>query len=240
VAAANYGSGSVALFPVRPDGALGEASWVARHEGSGPHGDRQEGPHAHSSVFTPDGRHLLVADLGIDRMVVYELDGGSLSRRGEMASAPGAGPRHMVFHPDGRHLFVVNELDSTLAVYAWEAGSLRHLQTTTTLFSDAPGNLAAELRVAAGGDRVYVSNRGHDSIAVFSFDGVSGLAPVAIRPCGGSWPRSFALTPDGRNLVVAARRSDRIVLLPLQGAPAGPGAPVAALGLPQPSSVSFV
>ena len=240
LAAANYGTGTVALFPIRGDGTLDAATAVVRHEGSGPRHDRQEGPHAHSSAFTPGGRHLLVADLGIDRVVVYRVDCGSLNRIGELGSASGAGPRHLAFHPDGRHVFVVNELDSTLTACRWEAGSLRHLQTTSTLPAETPGNLAAEVRIAAGGSRVLVSNRGADSIAVFGFDEGAGLEPIASHPCGGSWPRSFALTPDDRRVLVAAQLSDRILLLPALGETADPGVPLAVLGLSQPSSVAFV
>jgi 6-phosphogluconolactonase len=241
LAVANYGSGSAALFELRPDGALGEQTALVQHSGSGPHPSRQEGPHAHATVFAPDGRFLIVADLGIDRLVVYAVDAGSLRTHSWSASAPGAGPRHLAFHPDGVHLFVVNELGNSLASYRYDAarGLLQQQQTVPTLPSDAVENTAADLLLSPSGDYVYVSNRGHNSIAVFAFDPEDGLERTAVRPCGGDWPRGFGVVPDGRHLVVANRRSGQIVVLPLLDGGADVGEPVARAAVAEPSCAVF-
>ena len=241
LAVANYGGGSVAVFPILPDGSLGEMTALVQHSGEGPNPARQEGPHAHSSIFSPDDRFLIVADLGIDRLVVYAVDGSALTTYGWTATAPGAGPRHLAFQPDGEHLFAANELDNTLTSYWYDAarGFLESLQTVPTLPPDAPANTAADLHRSPAGDFVYVSNRGHNSIAVFAFDPEDGLARTAIRSCGGDWPRGFAPVPDGRYLMVANRRSDEVTLLPLLDGGAGIGDPVSRAAVREPSCVVF-
>jgi 6-phosphogluconolactonase len=244
LAVSNYGSGDVAVFPIEADGRLGEMTASARHSGSGPRADRQEGPHAHSSLFTADGRFLLVADLGIDQIVMYGFNpaDGSLVRHFDMAAAsPGAGPRHMAFHPDGDHLMVVNELDSSVTLYRCDVreGSLRELQTLSTIPPQVSGNTAADIVVSPWGTRVYVSNRGHNSVAVFAFDAQHGLKRTAVRSCGGVWPRGLGLVPGGRHLVAANRHSDEIVVLPLQANGSDVGEPVTGVTVAQPSCVVF-
>jgi 6-phosphogluconolactonase len=241
LAAANYSSGSVAIYPIGDDGRLGELAGVIQHSGAGTHPARQTGPHAHSSVFSPDGASLLVADLGIDRLVVYGFDPatGAAKRRSEHAPAQGAGPRHLAFHPDGAHLFLVNELNSTITFFEWGSGTVRARQTLSTLPPDAAANLAADLKVDAAGQKVYVSNRGHDSLAVFDFDPGAGLRLAKVLESGGSWPRGFGLSPDGRFAVVANRRGGDVSVLALGGEGSLPGAPVAAIDVPEPACVVF-
>jgi 6-phosphogluconolactonase len=240
----NYGTGNVAVFPILADGSLGEMATAVQHSGSGPHVDRQEAPHAHSSIFTPDNQFLIVADLGIDRLVTYTFDGatGSLARHREVTARPGAGPRHVAFHPEGRHLFVVNELENSVTLFQRdaEAGSLRELQTVSTLPPHARENLAADIHVSASGKHVYASNRGHDSLVVYSFDPASGLNPIVVRSCGGTGPRSFGIAPGGRHLVVANRHSDEVALLPLLAGGADIGEPIARAPVSQPSCIAFV
>lgn len=243
LAAANYGTGSVAVFPILADGRLGPVASLARHAGSGPSA-RQEGPHAHSTVFTADMRFLITADLGIDRMITYAFDErtGSLTRHGETSTKPGAGPRHLKFHPEGEHVFVVNELDNSISIYEFDRveGSLTWNQTLSTVPEGVADNTAADVHVSSSGTHVYVSNRGHDSLAVYEFDREQGLRLLAIRPCGGSWPRSFGITPDGRHLLVANRRSDDLVLLPLLEGGSEIGRPSARAAVSQPSCVTFL
>ncbi len=243
LAVSNYGTGDVAIFPIAPDGSLGEMACSVQHTGHGPNARRQEGPHAHSAVFTPDDRFLVVADLGIDRLVIYAFDPdtGNLARHGEVRASPGAGPRHMAFHPEGSHLLAVNELESSLTLFRWDAdaGSLGELQTLSTLPPGAPENAAADIHVSGSGRHVYVSNRGHNSLAVFGFDPVSGLSRIVVRSCGGDWPRSFGLAPGGRLLVAANQHSDEIVLLPLVGGGSDVGEPAARVGISQPSCIAF-
>lgn len=241
LAVSNYGSGTVAVFPIRPDGSLGEMGSFAQHTGTGPNPDRQQGPHVHSSCFAPDGRFLMVVDLGIDRIMVYGIDreGVSMNPAHEVRTTPGAGPRHAAFHPDGRHLFVVNELDNTVSLFAYGAddGSLIPRQTLSTLPEGVFDSAAADIHVSSDGHHVYVSNRGHDSLAVYEFEPDLGLALTAIRACGGHRPRGFALTPDGRHLLVANRSSDEVVGIPLSNGASDIGAPTARASIPEPSCV---
>lgn len=233
----NYSSGNVVVFPVGAEGSLGERTAAVQHEGRGPHPARQEGPHAHSSVFSPDGRFLVVADLGIDRLAVYRFDAGvgALARHAMVPTAPGSDPRHMVFDSDGRHLYVVGELDNSLTRYEWDDGEIRMDAGVSTLPPDAEETTSADIHLFGG--RVYVSNRGHDSVAVFSVDG--NLRRTAVHSSGGAWPRGFAVSPSGRHLLVANRHTDEIVLLPLlaEGGDIGPA--VARARVPEPACVAF-
>ena len=243
LAVSNYGTGSVAIFPIEPEGDLGTLASFAEHRGSGP-SPRQQGPHTHSAIFTPDTRFLLVADLGIDRIITYAFDpeSGSLTLRGELATRPGAGPRHLAFHPGGGHVLFVNELDNTVTLCSYDSssGSLRELQSLPTLPHDVPDNTAADLQVSRSGTHVYVSNRGHDSVAVYTFDATGRLHLESIRPVGGRTPRSFGLAPGGRHMVVANRQTDDLVVLPLLRSGSEIGPPASRVEVPQASCVRFV
>lgn len=235
----NYGSGSVGVLPINSDGTLGERCELFQHRGHGVIADRQKGPHTHSTIFSPDGAYAIVADLGIDALVSYAVAGGRLSKAGETRTAPGAGPRHMAFHPNGRVLYVTNELNGTLSAYEYAGGRLCERQTLATLPGDAPGNLVADLHVSAAGDRVFVSNRGHNSLAIFAADPEGTLAPLAQAACGGNWPRNFALSPDGRFILVANQYSGEIASLPVQPETGEIGAAVARCLLPKVACVVF-
>jgi 6-phosphogluconolactonase len=219
VLTANYSSGSLTVLPLGADGRLGPATQVRQHVGSGPNRQRQEAPHAHGVGFDPAGRFALAADLGIDRVLVHRLDTGAgkliANDRPPGELPPGAGPRHLAFHPSGRYLYVNGELDSTLSVFAYNAvdGGLDRRQTRSTLPPGFDGeNTTAEIAVHPSGRFVYVSNRGHDSIASFAIDAASGrVTPLAHEPTGGRTPRNFALDPRGQFLLAANQDSDTIV-----------------------------
>ncbi len=240
----NYSSGSVAVLPILADGALGEPADLVQHHGSGPDPQRQAEPHAHSATLAPGGRFVVVADLGLDQLLVYELDPstGKLVLHAHAGTRPGAGPRHLAFHPGGRHLYAANELDSTVSVYDYDAanGTLSERQTLDTLPPGAPHNQVADIHITPSGDRLYVSNRGHNSIAVFDVGPDGRLAPVAIVPCGGDWPRNFALAPGGRFILVANQYSDDVSVLPLLAGAEAIGAPVTRVSVGQPACVRFV
>ena len=242
VAVSNYGTGSVAVLPIRPDGGLGDIASIVQHEGRGPNPDRQRGPHAHATTFTPDGRFLIAADLGADRLLisVFDRHTGSLSPHGEVETHAGAGPRHLAFHPDGAHLCAVNELENSVTLYRWDAdaGTLRGLSTLSTLPPNAPESIAAGIRVAADGSHMYVSNRGHDSVAVFALDR-HRMARVAVRSCGGAWPRGLGLGPGGNHVLVANQHDDEVVVLPVTAGGSDIGAPVARVRIPRPTCIAF-
>lgn len=218
LAAANYRSGDLSLHRIGADGRLSRACDFMRHAGSGPVADRQEGPHAHSANFDPTGCFLLVADLGIDRLMVYALDRerGKLSEQvpGGMTLPPGAGPRHLCFHPNGRWVYLINELDNTVVAYDWACGALTALQTLSTLPEDFTGtSYCAEVRVHPSGRFLYGSNRGHDSLAIFAIAEAEGrLTPLGHTPTGGEHPRHFTLSPEGRWLLVGNMFTDTIVV----------------------------
>lgn len=240
----NYSSGTVAVLPILRDGSLGEMTDLVQHAGRSVHPDRQDGPHAHSAVFAPDNRFAIVADLGLDQLLVYAFDSsaGKLSAHARAGARPGAGPRHMAFHPDGRRLYVANELDNTLSVYDYDAssGALHQQQTAGTLPPGAPENTVADIHVSPSGRRLYVSNRGHDSIAVFDVAADGRLARSAIAPCGGNGPRHFALVPGGHFMLVANQASNEVSVLPLLAGPETIGAPIDSTAVTQVSCVQCV
>ena len=204
--AANYHEGFVATLPILADGTLGPPK-ITRHAGRSIHPTRQEKPHVHSVTISPDNRHVVVADLGPDRVISYPLqpDGTLGPAAASVAASPGAGPRHAVFAADGTRLHVVNELDNTITSYGGDAatGKLSVLGTAPTLPAGFAGaSTAAEIRLHPSGRFVYASNRGHDSLAVFEVTAPDGaLRPIQTLPSGGRTPRNFALSPDGRWLV---------------------------------------
>src|SRR5208282_3317815 len=172
---ANYTGGSVAVFPVQSDSHIGEPSAFVQHRGSSVNKERQEGPHAHWIETTPDNRFAIAVDLGLDELLVYRFDAskGSLTPNDPPYARldPGAGPRHLAFHPDGKFVYVVNELQSSITAFSHDPsrGALHKLNTITTLPKGFAGsNDTAEIKVHPSGKFLFASNRGHDSIAVFS------------------------------------------------------------------------
>ncbi|MFD0693763.1 lactonase family protein [Paenibacillus sp. GCM10027628] len=215
---ANYSSGSVTVFPVEADGKLGEHSQLLKHEGSlGPNADRQEAPHAHSIVPSPDNRFAVSADLGLDRLIIYTVAAnGDLVPHGEAAVEPGAGPRHFVYSADSLYVYAVGELDCTVTAmqYDADAGTLTAFQRISTLPEGFSGeNTCADIHLSRDGRYVYVSNRGHDSIAVYAVDGQRGtLSLVQLQATLGRTPRNFALTPQGDYLLAANQASNSITV----------------------------
>jgi 6-phosphogluconolactonase len=221
VMVANYDSGSVAVFPVLGDGKLGEPSSVIQHTGHGPDPKRQEGPHAHQIDTSPDNRFALASDLGLDEVLVYRFD----AAKGTLAAndppfakvAPGAGPRHFVFHPNAKFLYVIDEVASTVTAFSYDAagGKLQSLTAVSTLPEGFKGNNdTAEIKVSPDGKFLYGSNRGHDSIVIFSIDPKSGLLTyVGHQPSAGKTPRSFGIDPTGTYLLAANQDSDSVVVM---------------------------
>jgi 6-phosphogluconolactonase len=204
---------AVAVFPVEADGGLGPAAHAVSHTGSGPNADRQEGSHPHCVLFTADGRHALVADLGIDRVVAYRFDAeaGRLEHAAELAMPPGSGPRHLAWVSDGIAV-VTGELDNTVTSLAWDGAGLRLLDRASTLPDGFEGvSHASDIHVAPDGRLIHAANRGHDSLATFSVDAAGKLAALGHRPTGPT-PRQFTLDPAGRFVLVASQDGHEVLV----------------------------
>ena len=217
VLVANYTLGSVAVFPVLPDGSVGESTAFVRHQGSSVNPERQAGPHAHAILMSPDNRFAIVADLGLDQLLVYRFDAsrGTLGQPRTIKTDPGVGPRHLVFAASGKIVYVINEMSSTVTVYSyhWSDGAMVPIQKVPLLPTKFAGeSTAAEVMLSPSGRFLYGSNRGDDSIAVFGVDPETGtLAPIEHVPTGGKTPRSFAIDPSGEWLLAANQDSHSVV-----------------------------
>lgn len=210
----NYNGGTIAVFPVESDGRLGSASDVVDHA-DGPIKPRRETPrHPHMIAPTPDGKFIMVTDLGLDATLLYRLDHGKLTliENATALANVGAGPRHFAFSPDGATAYVINELDSTLDVFAYADGELTRRQTISSLPDGFTGkNSCAQVLVSRDGRFVYGSNRGHDSIAIWPVDRASGeVGAATFVASGGKAPRNFAIDPSGRWLITAHEHSNNM------------------------------
>lgn len=243
---ANYGGGSIASYHIAPDGTLSVASAIPL-TGSGPH-PNQKGPHGHFIAESFAKGRVYVADLGSDQVHVYRVNAATGTLTPDAVPPgrlpPGSGPRHIAFHPSNRYAFVNNELASTVTVFTHDAatGALSPVQTLSTLPAGFTGeNNTAEIQASADGRFVYVANRGHNSIAVFQVDAMSGtLTLLDVTPSLGDWPRDFKLDPTGGFLLVEHQKSDNIVVFRIDRAtgrltPAGHE-----LRVSKPVSIAFV
>jgi 6-phosphogluconolactonase len=240
LAVANYSSGNFAVLPVTADGRLGPAAAVLANTDSGPNRARQAVPHAHAVTFDATNTFLLGADLGTDRVFVYRFNpvtGATVANDPASASVEaGSGPRHLAWHPSRRLAFSVNELKSTVTAFTWDAtaGRLAPLASYSTLPDDFQGASAtAEIVMHPNGRVLYASNRGHDSIAVFSVDEQGRLSRSQIMPTRGETPRNFAIDPTGRWLIAANQKSGTLAVFRIDGrtgqlSPSGPLVNVAA------------
>ena len=220
VLVANYGGGSVSVLPIeKKNGNLAPTSSSIQHQGSSVDKQRQEGPHAHSINLDPANKFAFAADLGLDKVLIYHFDGtkgkltANLPPAGEVA--PGSGPRHLAFHPSGKIVFVNNEMTSTVTSFAYDPtrGSLTEIHTLSTLPQPTPGNSTAETVVHPSGKFVYVSNRGHDSVAIFQCDPATGrLTAIGHQSTGGKTPRNFNIDPVGRYLLAANQSTNNVVV----------------------------
>jgi 6-phosphogluconolactonase len=216
---ANYGSSTVAVLPVRPTGELSDRTQLVTLEGNpGPHRVEQTASHPHQVVFDPSGRFVLVPDKGLDRVFVFRFDESSgrltPTEQGSLQTRAGSGPRHLAFHPSLPVVYVLHELSSTTATCAWDpnSGALKPLRILPTLPPDFTGeSTGAEIAVAAGGRFVYCSNRGHDSIAIYTVNPRSGLLVSAgWAPSLGKTPRYIGFEPAGRFLYSANEQGDTV------------------------------
>ena len=223
--AANYSGGSVCVLPIDGDGRLGPATAFVQHHGTGVNKQRQEAPHAHSINLDAANRFAVVADLGLDKVMIYKYDAGkgTLTANDPPSTdiTAGSGPRHFAFHPDGRHAYVINELTSTVTAmdYDSERGLLKPMQTISTIPKDFAGETTcAEVQVHPSGKFLYGSNRGHNSIAVFTIDPETGrLTAAGHQSQDIKTPRNFGIDPTGTYLMVANQDSNSIVVFRING-----------------------
>ena len=216
VLTANY-AGGVTFFPIAPDGSLLPASDVQHPQGSGPT-ERQLSSHPHSVKLSPDSRFAYVADLGADKIWIFEVDMKSNrllpAETPAVALASGAGPRHLALSLVAPYAYVVNELNNTVTVMLrdLQSGTLDTLESMSTLPEGFSGfNYTADIHLSPEGRWLYVSNRGHNSIAAFAVSRDDGLlTPNGIFPCRGEVPRGFAISPEGNLLLVSNQNSDNL------------------------------
>jgi 6-phosphogluconolactonase len=239
---ANYLSGSVAVHSLHDDGSLGALVAHHQHGGSGPT-TRQEGPHAHCVRPAPDGGSVYAVDLGADEVIRYDHidrpEGETFVAGDHTSVAAGAGPRHIAFHPWHPLAVLVNELDNTVTSFEHaEDGGLVPVATRSTLPPDADNCLAADIQFHPAGHRCYVSNRGHDSVAVFDCEDPSRpLGLLGHVGSGGRTPRSLALHPSGRAMYVANQDSNRIASFAVDPASGFPERVARELEMPSPTCV---
>ena len=220
---ANYAGGSVSAYPVKPDGSLGEATAFVQHTGSSVDKQRQGAPHAHSTVVSPDGKYVMVGDLGLDEVLTYRVDpSGKLPPADPpfVKVTPGLGPRHLAFAPKAKFAYLVTEMGASVTTFSYDPanGSLKELQTISMLPKDYSGAKgSAEVAVHPNGKFVYASNRdvsngGKDTITVFAVDPKKGtLTPVDWTPAG-RIPRNFAIDPTGQYLFDADQEGGSVLI----------------------------
>jgi 6-phosphogluconolactonase len=218
VVAANYGSGDITSLPVNDDGSLGEPASHFQHEGSSVDESRQQGPHAHCIVVSPDNKYVYSNDLGLDKIMNYKLDVETATlapnKQPFARTLPGAGPRHFAFHPSKDFAYAINELHNSVTVFIYEpdTGSLLEQQTISTLPDDWEGTShTADVKLTPDGRFLYGTNRGHDSIAIYSVGDDGLLTLVGIEPSLGGGPQNLAITPDGSLLIVANMPDNKVV-----------------------------
>lgn len=219
VVVANYTTGSVASLPVKKDGSLGESQTFIQHTGSSVNPQRQKEPHAHCSVISPDQKFVFAADLGLDKILAYQLDSETAkltpAKQPFVRTIPGAGPRHLTFHPDGKQLYVINELKNSITEFDYnpESGMLIEGQTISTLPEDFSGtSYCADLKFTPDGRFLYGTNRGHDSIAAYQVDDQGKLTLLEIEPSLGKGPQNLAVTADGKYLICANMPGNNVVV----------------------------
>ncbi|MGB7727701.1 MAG: lactonase family protein [Candidatus Acidiferrum sp.] len=247
--AANYTSGNVVVFPILPDGKLGEHTANVKDAGTlGPNKERQESPHAHWIQVSPDNRFVFVSDLGLDAILSYRFDAtkGTLTPNDPPAGklTPGSGPRHVAFSPNGKFVYVGSELSNTVTAFSYDAakGTLAEFQILSTLPDGFVGrNDDAEINVHPNGKWLYASNRGRDTIAVFSISASDGsLKHIGEFPTGGKEPRHFTIDPTGNFLLAENQNTNSIAVFRIDAATGALSQVSLAADIPSPVCLTFL
>ena len=212
-----YNGGTFSVFGVEPDGKLTEAFYTDQHTGK-PLSPRQPGPRAHGIAFSKDSKFAYVAELGLDRVYSYRVDAAKHTVTPfdpPFVSTPaGSGPRRLQLHPNGKFLYVNHETDSKVSVFEVNGGTLKHVQTLSTLPADFEGkNTTAEIQIDKEGKWLYVTNRGHDSLALYAVDPTKGtLTMMENIPSLGRTPRNITIDPTNEYLIAANQNGENIVV----------------------------
>lgn len=218
ISMANYRAGNVLVHRILPDGTVGERTAFFQHEGHGyDAANRQAAPHAHSTMVSPDGRSLYVADLGLDKIFNY-----TILPEGRLEPAPdadqviapdGEGPRHFIFSKDGAWLYLVTEMGNQVLVYRKEGTRYELIQQNPTLRPDFTGeDTAADIHMTSDESFLYASNRGENDIAAFRVEEDHTLTLIGHFDCCGDCPRNFCITPDDKYMLVANQFTGNTVL----------------------------
>lgn len=243
---ANYAGGSVEVLPIGADGKIGSPSAFDQHQGSSVNPQRQEAAHAHSIHADAAGRYVFVPDLGMDKIVIYQFDdqNGKLAPGTSALIKPGSGPRHFDFHPGRKFAYVINEMASTVTGFTYDSqrGVLTEIQTISTLPEDFKGeSTCADVHVHPSGKFLYGSNRGHDSIAVFTIDPTTGKLTAAGQvSTQGKTPRNFAIDPSGKFLIAENQNSDSLVFFKIDPATGALQPTGLKIDTPAPVCIKFV
>ncbi|MGN6509565.1 MAG: lactonase family protein [Chitinophaga sp.] len=218
----NYNGGSLSALPVHENGQLSAAVQQIVHQGSGPVASRQKTPHVHSVNFSPDGKQLLVPDLGTDKIMIYDFEPSRKMRPLQPAAqpfvsaTPGGGPRHLVFHPNGHYAYLVLEISGQTEVFSYDNGRLTHLQTISGAPADYKGSSfgSADIHLSPDGKFLYMSNRGDlNNLSIYRISEKDGtLTLIGHQPTLGLEPRNFLITPDGEFLLAANQKSNTVVV----------------------------
>ncbi len=216
---ANYTGGSLCVLPILPDGSLATPSCFIQHYGHGTHPQRQAAPHVHQVTPDPKNNHVLVADLGLDKIFIYGMNRETGCLTPNVAPpvelSRGDGPRQFVFDKSGKFFYLVTEMGNTVCAFSYDGatGRAKLLQTLPTLPNGCVADsIAACIKLHPDGKLLYASNRGHDSIASYRVHGDGMLAPLSIQPAGGRTPRDFNITPDGEFLLSGFQDSNELIL----------------------------
>ena len=219
VIAGNYGGGNFVAYAVNEDGSLSDNYQMIQHQGKGPNPSRQEASHVHSTVFSPDQRHLLVSDLGTDKVTVYRFNENAASN--PIAPVPahvastigGSGPRHLEFHPNGKWVYLMEELSGYVSAWKYRKGKLTSFHRSDAHQADYKGDHgSADIHISADGKHLYASNRYQaNNLTIFNINRKSGqITPIAYQDVLGNKPRNFIIEPSGKFVLVANQESNDV------------------------------
>jgi 6-phosphogluconolactonase len=244
---ANYQSGSTSVLPIKEDGSLDTPSSFIQQKGKSTNPKRQAGPHAHSVQVDVENKFAFVPDLGADKVFIYQFDAvkGTItpSTLPSVSVKAGSGPRHFAVHSNNKRMFLLNELRSTIVSYSYNAakGELTEIQTISTVPKSHRGNLTAEIVIHPSGKFLYNSNRGHNSIAMYSINESTGeLTSLGHQSTNGKTPRNFNIDPSGEYLIAANQSSGALHVFAIDQATGKLTANGESIKVPSPVCVKFV